>query len=247
MSLSHCDFVLATDLDGTFLGGPKRARRRLYSWIENNRTTTGLIYVTGRPVEFITELVATDHPRPDLAICDVGTSLYRISADGTATPEKALEAPIASAWADRGPLVRQVLDGHPGLSHQPYMSRHRVNYDMDPATYHPRSTEAVEALGLDVLISDNRFLDVLPKGVSKGPSLRRALEALGSPERVLTAGDTLNDLSLLTCGLPGVAVANSEPALLEALPARPDLFLATRKGAAGILEAMARMGLGPDV
>jgi HAD superfamily hydrolase (TIGR01484 family) len=246
MSLSHCSFVLATDLDGTFLGGPKRARRRLYSWIEENRATTGLIYVTGRPAVFITELVETSHPRPDLAICDVGTSLYRISADGTAMPDAVLEAPIAETWKNRGPEVRQALSGHPGLTEQPYMSRHRVNFDMDPARLEARSLETVQALGLDTLISDNRFFDVLPRGVSKGPSLLRALKALNTKAQVLTAGDTLNDLSMLTCGLPAVAVANSEPALLEALPAHPDLHIATRKGAAGILEAMARMGIGPD-
>ena len=47
-------------------------------------------------------------------------------------------------------------------------------------------------LGLDSLVSDNRFFDVLPRGVSKGPSLRRLIAHLDIPEdRVLAAGDTL--------------------------------------------------------
>jgi hydroxymethylpyrimidine pyrophosphatase-like HAD family hydrolase len=53
-------------------------------------------------------------------------------------------------------------------------------------------------MGLDPLISDNRFFDVLPKGVSKGPSLLRLLESSsGRPRGLLVAGDTLNDLSML--------------------------------------------------
>ncbi|WP_193142601.1 HAD family hydrolase [Meridianimarinicoccus sp. MJW13] len=247
MSLSHCGFVLATDLDGTFLGGPRRARRRLYSWIEENRDQTGLIYVTGRPIEFVSDLVRTGHPCPDVAICDVGTSVYRISRDGAAVADADLEAPIAARWNGAADRVRRALDGHPGLREQALPFRHRLSFDMDPAEVRPHSAEAVQALGLDLLISQNRDFDVLPKGVSKGPTLLRVLDSLQvASARVLTAGDTLNDLSMLASGLPGVAVGNAEPALLAALTAHPQIYCATRKGAAGILEAMAQRNLGPD-
>jgi hypothetical protein len=33
-------------------------------------------------------------------------------------------------------------------------------------------------MGLDWLISDNRFFDVLPRGLSKGPSVRRLADHL---------------------------------------------------------------------
>ncbi|MDP5358700.1 MAG: HAD family hydrolase, partial [Paracoccaceae bacterium] len=39
-------FVLATDLDGTFLGGSEDQRAGLYNWIAANRTQVGLIFVT---------------------------------------------------------------------------------------------------------------------------------------------------------------------------------------------------------
>jgi hypothetical protein len=55
-ALKDRQFVLATDLDGTFLGGSDEDRRRLYDWIEANRETVGLIFVTGRDPEFIGEL-----------------------------------------------------------------------------------------------------------------------------------------------------------------------------------------------
>ncbi|MEV8466582.1 HAD-IIB family hydrolase [Fluviibacterium sp. DFM31] len=247
MSLSNCGFVLATDLDGTFLGGPRRARRRLYSWIEETRVQTGLIYVTGRPVAFVSDLVRTGHPCPDIAICDVGTSVYRISSDGTAVADADLEAPIAARWDGATDRVRRALAGHPGLTEQVLPFRHRLSFDMDPARLTSRSAATVRTMGLDLLISQNRDFDVLPKGVSKGPTLLRVLDRLQvTPARVLTAGDTLNDLSMLVSGLPGVAVGNAEPALLSALDGLPHVFRATRKGAAGILEAMARRSLGPD-
>ena len=50
------EFVLATDLDGTFLGGSDEDRARFYRWIENNRDRVGLIFVTGRDPGYISFL-----------------------------------------------------------------------------------------------------------------------------------------------------------------------------------------------
>jgi Predicted hydrolases of the HAD superfamily len=64
---------------------------------------------------------------------------------------------------------------------------------------------------------------------------------------VLAAGDTLNDLSMLESGLPAVAVGGSEPGLLARLADAPSLHRAKAIGAGGILEAIAALGLHPDV
>ena len=69
--------------------------------------------------------------------------------------------------------------------------------------------------------------------------LLRLLGLLGLPrERVLVCGDTLNDLSLYETGLHGVAVGNSEPALLEAVADMPTVYRSTAPGVTGILEGM---------
>ena len=57
---------------------------------------------------------------------------------------------------------------------------------------------------------------------------------------VLTAGDTLNDLSMFESGLPSVVVGNAEPRLRAALPTSEQVYHATRAGAGGILEALER-------
>ncbi|MEO0678727.1 MAG: HAD family hydrolase, partial [Pseudomonadota bacterium] len=116
---------------------------------------------------------------------------------------------------------------------------YRVSYDLDPGRFDRAVLETVAELGLDVLISDNKYFDVLPKGVSKGPSLTRLLAHLGiKNERVLVAGDTLNDLSMLTLGLPAVAVGGSEPALLKELEGHDHVHFAKGIGVAGIAEAI---------
>lgn len=244
-ALSARRFVLATDLDGTFLGGSDADRRRLYDWIEDNRTTVGLVFVTGRDPEFIHELCDGGVPWPEYVIGDVGTTIARVGADGI-SPIPELEEEIAAAWGDSGDRVRAALDGHPGLTLQPTSFRYRVSYDLDTDAFDDSAIARVEEMGLDSLISDNRYFDVLPRGVSKGPSLRRFVDFHGIDEgRVLAAGDTLNDLSMLASGLPAVAVGGSEKALLDRLAGLSQVYRAETPGAGGILEAIAAKQLHP--
>jgi hypothetical protein len=154
-------------------------------------------------------------------------------------PDPELEAPIAALWGDRGDWVRRTLDGAPGLTPQEGPFRYRMSYHYDPATYEPAAAERIRAAGFDCLISADCFFDVLPPGVSKGPTLLRLIDAIEiARERVLVAGDTLNDLSLFETGLRGVAVGNSEPPLVRELGRFDTVHHARGHGAAGILEAI---------
>ena len=238
--LNTRQFVLATDLDGTFLGGSEEDRQRLYGWIEDNRETVGLIFVTGRDPEFIGALCRERGvPWPDYAVGDVGTTIATVSSETDVAPIVHLEEEIAARWGSAGDTVRARLEGHPGLTLQPTEFRYRVSYDLDAEAFDQSACSMVEEMGHQWLISDNRYFDVLPNGVSKGPSLRRLVEHLAiEPARVLCAGDTLNDLSMLECGLPAVAVGNSEPSLVERVAHLEHLHMAQAHGAAGILEAI---------
>lgn len=243
-------FILATDLDGTFLGGARADRERLYRWIESARGAVGLIFVTGRDPAFIGDLCkGGEAPWPDYVVGDVGTTVAAVAPNEPEPirPIAALESEIASLWADSGARVRVALADHPGLTAQETAFRHRLSYDMDPARFdHDAAKAKVDALGLDWLISDNRFFDVLPRGVSKGPTLRRLIDHLGvDPVRVLVAGDTMNDLSMLENGFHAVAVGGSEAALVERIEAESGVYKATGFGAAGITEAIAHFDLHP--
>lgn len=231
--------VLATDLDGTFLGGTPDERQALYHWLMQHRDAITLIFVTGRDLPFIHDLIADDDvPRPDFIIADVGTT---IAGGPDLQPLPELEAPIAAAWRDGGNTVRTLLANAPGLRLQDTPFRHRLSYFYDPDTLDPETLTRIEGAGYDWLLSADTFLDVLPRGISKGPTLMRVLDHLDLPtDRVLTAGDTLNDLTLFTTGLAGVAVGNAEPALRERLAGLPKVYQSRGHGAAGILEAIAR-------
>lgn len=239
-ALTDRQFVLATDLDGTFLGGSDAARDDFYAWINRHRDRIGLIFVTGRDPEFITDMTRTTTvPRPDYVVGDVGTTIAAVSDDHEIAPIQLLEDEIARSWGDAHARVREVLADAPGLTLQPTPFRYRMSFDLDPDTFDANAVERVKAMGLDVLISDSRFFDVLPKGISKGPSLRRLLAHLDLAEdRTLVAGDTLNDLSMLAMGLPAVAVGGSEPALIEKVQGHAHVYMAEGIGVSGIAEAI---------
>jgi HAD superfamily hydrolase (TIGR01484 family) len=234
------EMVLATDLDGTFLGGTDEDRAKFYSWIQANRETVGLVFVTGRDPGFIRELTTKRGvPRPDYVVGDVGTTIAEVEQDGMLRPIEALESEIAERWNDANGRVQAALHSISGLKLQSTGFRYRVSYDMDPERFDERALDIVAGMGLDALISDNRFFDVLPKDVSKGPSLLRLLSHLGVENtRTLVAGDTLNDLSMLALGLPAVAVGGSEPALVEKLSGHDHVHIAQGIGVSGIAEAI---------
>lgn len=242
-SISNKDMVLATDLDGTFLGGSDKDRAQFYAWIERNRDRIGLIFVTGRDPGFISRAVRQGLPAPEFVVGDVGTTIARFDADGHVAPIEALEAEIAAAWGAAEMTVPRALSGIKGLKPQSTGFRYRMSYDLDPAEFDPEAFDIVANLGLDALASDNRYFDVLPKGVSKGPSLLRLLAHLGvANSQTLVAGDTLNDLSMLDLGLAAVAVGGSEPALIEKVQALPHVHCAKGVGVTGIAEAILHHG-----
>ena len=246
-NLADRRMVLATDLDGTFLGGSDADRDTLYDWVRAHRDTVGLVFVTGRDPAFIADLCGSGRvPWPEYVVGDVGTTIAHVDPDNGITPIPKLEEDIAALWGDLGPTVRNRLHGHPGLTVQDTAFRYRVSYDMDPDRFDTRALDIVADLGADTIISDNRYFDVLPRGISKGPSLLRLIDHLNvDPARVLAAGDTLNDLSMLVAGTPAVAVGGAEQALLEKLPEATHIHRAKAIGAMGILEAISVFDLHP--
>lgn len=235
------DLILATDLDGTLLGGSADAREALYAALAARRDAL-LIFVTGRDADFIRDLVARPGmPRPHYIIGDVGTTVL----DGrTFEPVAALEAHIKERWNDATARVMALLEGEPGLRLQPTPFRHRVSYFYEPALLSADTVRKIEAAGFDCLLSAGMYLDVLPRGIAKGPTLLQLLHALELPlDRVLVAGDTLNDLSLFETGLKGVAVGNSEPALLRAIADFHWVYRSPLHGAAGIADALRHFAL----
>lgn len=231
--------MLATDLDGTFLGGTAADRRQLYELIREHRASTRLIFVTGRSYHSVSTLMReVELPAPDCMICDVGTSV--LAVDGCAL-DPVIEAEIADRWADGHARLAEAIDPIEGLSRQTGTGPFRRSYTYEHISAALTARERTRTLGYDALISHGCFLDVLPRGINKGWALRRLIDTIGlANARVLTAGDTMNDWAMLSSGFAAVAVGNAEEELLNALPDHRLIYRARASGAGGILEALSQ-------
>jgi hydroxymethylpyrimidine pyrophosphatase-like HAD family hydrolase len=242
------DLVLVTDLDGTLLGGTPAWRRRLYAWLATERHRVLHVFCTGRDLRSVARMLRAEEEAlglaaPHLVISDVGCTV----ACGLSLETVPLAVdPIEARWRGRPERVLPLLATLPGLSSQPVTSDRRLAYFIDPDVLDVRHLASIEAHGVDCLISDGKYLDVLPAGVNKGTTLVAVLNLLEvHPERVVTAGDTLNDLAMFETGLAGVMVGNAEPSLKAALPRLPNTYLARGEGCEGIVEGLHHFGYGP--
>jgi hydroxymethylpyrimidine pyrophosphatase-like HAD family hydrolase len=231
--------ILATDLDGTFLGGSPAQRAQLYDWIARHRNDIVLIFVSGRGLDFMRALGRELPVQPDHVIGDVGTS---VATGADFAPIPALESWLDAAWPSHAvQQIDAIARQHPTLQPQPPHGGRRRSFFYRCADAAQVAASALQRLGFDTLMSDDQYFDVLPRGVHKGSTLLRTLAALGLPEhRTLVAGDTLNDLSMFQTGLTGVAVGNREAALDQAITPHRNVYRSPQPGAAGVLDALVR-------
>lgn len=241
---AQAQFVLATDLDGTFLGGSDEEREALYHLIRTNRSQMLLIFLTGRSVDATLPVLGDQLiPAPDLLIADVGATVV----DGrTLEHLHEVQTQILASWPGESAIL-EALKGFDQLERQPVPQAHRVSYYTNEAELNDSLFEAIEALGCSSVYSDGKYLDVLPKGVSKGATLEMVAKHLSVPvARILAAGNTLNDYSLLSCSTKAVVVANARDDLRQRIPATERVFHASQAGAGGVLEALVHFGFAAE-
>ena len=240
------ELVLVTDLDGTLLGGPLVWRRMFYRWLTGGIRSGRVLHLfcTGRDLRSVARLLeeeaATGLCPPHLVIGDVGCT---VACGHSLEPLPLVVDPIEHRWRGVPERVLPILAGMPGISPQPVTADRRLAYYIDVANLDRQQLVQLERHGVDCLVSDNRYLDILPAGINKGSTLMSLLECLQvEPASVVTAGDSLNDLAMFETGLNSVVVGNAEPALLESLPPLESIYAAAGFGCAGIIEGLRHFG-----
>ena len=199
-------FLIATDLDGTFLGGDVHSKEKLYSALQTAEDVC-LVFVTGRGLESVLPLFEIAHmPRPEYIICDVGATIVHGSS---LEPVNPIQEEIEGAWPGAD-TVRSAFEPLKGLRYQEVPQQRRSSYYFDQDADMKRIADIADQLQVDIIISHGKYVDVLPAGTNKGSTLKKLVALLGHPgEAILVAGDTLNDLSLFETGFKGVVVGDA--------------------------------------
>ncbi|NLR61578.1 HAD-IIB family hydrolase [Chitinophaga polysaccharea] len=227
--------LLATDLDGTFLGGTPEDKEKLYRLLHHNKEIQ-LVFVTGRGIRSVLNLLEDPAlPRPEYIICDVGATVTHLPTLAAVEP---VQSNIAARWP--GDHVRETMKKVRGLLHQEAQQQYRCSYYYDKETDIESAREIAASLQCDLVLSAGKYLDILPGGVNKGNTLQQLLEILVLPHhKILVAGDSMNDITMYETGFKGVVVGDSEAELVRRTAGMPHVLQAQRAGAGGILEAMA--------
>ncbi|HMR19949.1 MAG TPA: HAD family hydrolase, partial [Sphingobacterium sp.] len=116
--------LLATDLDGTFLGGKMQDRLELYRMIRQNPKIK-LVFVTGRGIETVIPLLNNPIiPTPDYVISDVGSTIVNGHTLENVEP---LQSQIEAKWPHIYGLEAQILKIE-GISKQEVPQQRRSSY-----------------------------------------------------------------------------------------------------------------------
>ena len=217
--------LVVTDIDGTLTSGnsvpgPVReacARLREAGW--RFMVATGRIWASARP---FAEAIGSDLPSivydGARIVSKAGGNFckdWRLSRD---TAEEALSlcwdsSLVLQAYGDEEVSCRpedRVTRGffeRLGVKVDPHLTSPRLSYDPfriilygDPQEARDVGRKVRERMGahVEVTLAGEGFLDILPRGVSKGAALKTFREESGMEvDFVVAAGDHLNDLDLL--------------------------------------------------
>lgn len=269
--------VLCSDLDRTILPNGDQfesPQARSIFRIVMGRPEIDLAYVSGRDQQLIKDAIAGyDLPLPNYAISDVGTAIYEVHG-GRWIPYDLWSQEIAQDWQGRSrEEITHVLTSLKGLTLQgpEKQNRFKLSYYVDltdnmqqlvEKMQHMLNSRGINARIISSVDEQRRtgLIDILPKRASKENAIRYLLKENGYlRDRVVFAGDSGNDLDVLTSEIQAVLVKNASHEVrqkaLETITktghqktlylARGDFMGMNGNYSAGVLEGLAHFV--PDV
>ncbi|QDT04286.1 Mannosylfructose-phosphate phosphatase [Rubripirellula lacrimiformis] len=257
--------ILATDLDGTFLplDGDSDNHRDLpiLNQLLADRDMD-LVFVTGRHLESACDLFQSGKlPRPKWIICDVGTSIVSVDANGDCSP--------IGGYAD---FLRQIIHPLPIATLRDHLSTidglrlqepfkqgpFKLSFYVDQPQLQRLTTEVQSLLhkraapytmiaSVDPFNGDG-LIDLLPENTSKASALDWWAHAYNhARDSIVFSGDSGNDFAALTAGFRSIIVGNADPSLVNRVAAVHDnqgwadrLYIAKQKATSGVLEGVQR-------
>lgn len=237
--LSSIDRLLVCDIDNTLLGD-RDALDRLMQVLQEHSGQIGFGIATGRTVDSVVkELQKWSVPIPDLLITSVGSEIYY---GKPMQPDKNWRKHIDYRWSRE--KILKIMRKFKGLQLQPESEQldHKISYNVDPKKMpllrDIRQELRKHDLHVNLIYSHEAYLDLLPIRASKGRALRYIAMKWGiSTDMIMAAGDSGNDVCMLTGDTLGVVVGNHSVELRK-LRGKPRIYFAEGHHAYGIMEGL---------
>ncbi|MBS1512615.1 MAG: HAD-IIB family hydrolase [Bacteroidetes bacterium] len=240
--LSNAKLFIISDLDDTLVDGNNtRGLKEFTQWINAHADEVVFGVASGRNRE-ITEAAFTqyDLPKPDILICSAGSEIYYTNKF---IADKGWENHIDYQWK-RDELMTE-LSKFPGISLQEddaqwqFKLSYYVQEDFtedDLADLYKFLDD--RKLRARVMLTENKYLDVLPFRASKGSAVRYLSYKWKMPlEHFITAGNSGNDKDMLSGKSKAIVVANYSNEL-EVLKKNKSIYFTKHPMASGVLEGI---------
>ncbi len=239
--LATAQLFLISDLDGTLAEGDNTTGlAELMGWLKE-RPPVVFGISSGRNQELMKKALSV-YPLadPDIIICSAGTELFYTRDfirdtgwDKHISYQWKREA-IAATVAKLDKLTPQPMDAQWPFKIS-YFVENSFNND-DLADLH--NLLYAGKLQAKVLLTDNKFLDIIPRRAGKGNVVRYLSYKWKLPvENFITAGNGGNDIDMLQGQTKGIVVSNYSPEL-AILKGKRNVFFAEKPLSAGILEGI---------
>ncbi|MEG3088788.1 HAD-IIB family hydrolase [Sphingomonas sp. PB4P5] len=233
--------LLLCDIDNTLTGCTSGAEGMAAFLATQPSLAFGV--ATGRSLQEAERLLREwRQPAPRVLITSVGSEIYwRTGARLTCDVDFATWIDLdwqPDAFDDRVAAI-------PGVRRQPPVEqrRHKRSYFVEDPAAIMAVRQAVADLPVRVIHSHGQLLDILPQRAGKGAAMTWVAERLGiAPNDVYAAGDSGNDLDMLSAVRNGIVVANHSAELTQLL-GRPSIYLSRQPHAAGVVEGMRAFAL----
>jgi len=219
--------LLCTDLDRTLLpNGPQIESSGARDKFKRLATQPGvtLVYVTGRDRRLVEEAIDEYQlPQPDYVVADVGSTVYEVQQHDWRYLDK-WEQEISPDWVGRShdglhALFSDItaLELQEASKQNSYKLSYYVTLDVDHkallssmhAILVKQQVRASLIWSIDELAGTG-LLDVLPASASKQRAIEFLMKQLGFDlSNTIFAGDSGNDLTVLTSPIRSVLVANA--------------------------------------
>jgi len=240
--LAKAKQFIISDLDGTLVEGSKvDGLNELKQWILDHKNEVVFGVASGRNRDISKKAFEEyDLPKPDVLICSAGSEIYYTEKF---IPDNGWESHIDYQWK-RDELEKE-LRKFPGILLQEpaaqweYKLSYYVdeNFDEDDLANLYKFLDD-RKLRAKILLTENKYLDLLPFRAGKGNAVRYLSYKWKVPlEQFITAGNSGNDKDMLTGKTKGIVVANYSPEL-EELKDNKFIYFTKQPLSKGVLEGI---------
>ncbi len=241
--LPMIDRLAFSAIDNSLIGDAQGLSDLMSRLKRNVNHNVGFGIATGRSLDSVLRLLKQQNiPIPDIIISSVGSEIYYYHIGKKMIEDKGWKKLISYRWQPIEIISLMKNIHNVKIAPQKEQREHKISYRI--INFDKNLLSSLKKylrqhdIHAKVIITQERYLDILPIRASKGLAIRYVAIKWGLPlDKIFVAGDAGNDEEMLKGDTLAVVVANHSKELLR-LKNKPRIYFAEKGYASGILEGL---------